>query len=154
MPNKCMCFCNRGLTIQTQAVFNQNTTNQIQCTSIPSRGTDALSLLPHPFPYNPNTQSNSDVPNIYNSFSINTSSLSNQKDQQKDKVTKIDWGAGLVQWLKRWTGDPKVEPHQEHKENFEFFWVKKVVLTRLSMCPTPVCIRTHTKNHVRMLKIL
>ena len=45
------------------------------------------------------------------------------------------------------------ETCQEHKKNFEFFWVKKAVLTRCR-CATPVCIRTHTKDHVRTLKIL
>ena len=45
------------------------------------------------------------------------------------------------------------ESHQEHKKMFEFFWVNKVVLT-LSVCPTPLCIRTHTKDHICTLKIL
>ena len=43
------------------------------------------------------------------------------------------------------------ESCQEHKKNVEFFWVKKV---SLSVCPTPVCIHTHMKDHVRTLKIL
>ena len=64
------------------------------------------------------------------------------------------WGDGFAQWLKRWTGDPKVEdsnPVRSTRKTRIFFRVKKVVL---ACCPTPVYIRAHTKDHVRMLKIL
>ena len=41
------------------------------------------------------------------------------------------------------------------QEKLEFFRVKKVVLTTRCRCAQPpVCIRTHTKYHVRTLKIL
>ena len=43
---------------------------------------------------------------------------------------------------------------QEHKKNFDFFRVKNVLNRCRSECLTPVCIRTHTKDHVYTLKIL
>ena len=67
---------------------------------------------------------------------------------------------GLAQWLERWIGDPKVEgsnPVRSIQEKRSFSESKtEVVLTGLSVCPSPVCvlIRTHTKNRVRTLKIL
>ena len=68
-----------------------------------------------------------------------------------------DWGGGLAQWLERWTGDLKVEgsnPVRSTRKT-EFFRVKNVVLTRCRCAQPPcVCIRTHTKYHVRTLKIL
>ena len=46
------------------------------------------------------------------------------------------------------------ESRQEHKKNFEFFQVKKVVLTHC-WCAQPVCIYSrHTKDNIRTLKIL
>ena len=61
-------------------------------------------------------------------------------------------GDGLAQWLERWTGDSNVkgfESHQEHKKIV--FPSQKGCADSLSVCPTPVCIRTHTKDHVRTI---
>ena len=62
-------------------------------------------------------------------------------------------GDGLAQWLERWTGDPQVEGsnpfRQEHKPTKFFPRFKEVVLT-LSVGPTPVRIRTHTKEHAHV----
>ena len=59
---------------------------------------------------------------------------------------KLMVGDGLAQWLERWTGDRKVEGSNP------------VISTSKgcadSLCPTPVCMRTRTKYHVRTLKIL
>ena len=43
---------------------------------------------------------------------------------------------------------------QEHKINVEFSSSQKGCADSLSVCPTPVCMRTHTKDHVRTLKIM
>ena len=69
-----------------------------------------------------------------------------KEDQYKSLVVR---GDGLAQWLQRCTGHPKVEgfeSRQEHKNNFEFFRVKKGYADSLSVCPNPVCIRTHRKT--------
>ena len=64
-------------------------------------------------------------------------------------------GDGAPQWVERLTSQSKARvgfpPGAREKLN-EFFKVKNVVLT-LSVCPTPVCIRTHKNNHVLTLKM-
>ena len=75
----------------------------------------------------------------------------------KVMICTLSGVTGLAQWLERWTGYPKgrgFESRQKHNKNFEFFRVKKVVLTRCRCAQPPVCVRTHTTDHVRVLKIL
>ena len=74
-----------------------------------------------------------------------------------DRYYIIIRGDRLAQWLERWTGDPKVEglnPVMSTRKT-EFFRVKKVVPSRYR-CAQPPCVYicTHTKDHVRTLKIL
>ena len=60
-------------------------------------------------------------------------------------------------WLERWTAHPKVEgsnPVRSTRKTFDLLRVKKVVLTRCRCSQPPVCIRTHTKDYARMLKIM
>ena len=61
-----------------------------------------------------------------------------QKDYLKEGCF---WGDRLAQWLERWTGykGRGFESHQEHTKNFEFFRVKKVVLTRCR-CAQLLCV--------------
>ena len=98
-----------------------------------------------------------------NNLRLMTGWLNQRKRKERKKVHSINlegrkWGdAGLAQWLERWT-DPKVEgsnPVRSTKKNFEFFSSQKACADSLSVCPTvtPGCLRTHTKDHVRTLKI-
>ena len=60
----------------------------------------------------------------------------------------------MAQWLERWTGDPKVEglnPVRSTRKTLRFSSQKGCV-DSLSLCPTPVCMRTHTKDHVCYVK--
>ena len=69
---------------------------------------------------------------------------------------KLATGDGLAQWLEHWTGytqRSRVRIPSGAKETKTLSCAEKVVLTS-SVCPTPVCIRTHPKDHVRTLKIL
>ena len=68
-------------------------------------------------------------------------------------------GDGVTQVVERRTRLPKTpgsdpNPHQEHKKNVWIFPSQKCCAGSLSMCPTPVCKRTHNNDHVRTLKIL
>ena len=64
---------------------------------------------------------------------------------------------GVAQLVVCRAQDPKdrgSNPVRSTRKICEIFRVKNVVLTRLSVCPTPVCIRTHKIDHVHTLKIL
>ena len=65
-------------------------------------------------------------------------------------------GDGMAQWLECWTWDLKIEGSNPVRSTRKtsFFPSQKGCADSLSVCPTYVCIRTHTENHVRTLKIL
>ena len=50
--------------------------------------------------------------------------------------------------------DQRFESRSEHKKTVTVFPSQKCCTDSLSVCPTPVCIRTHQNDHVRTLKIL
>ena len=50
---------------------------------------------------------------------------------------------------------PEVQTPSEAQEKFvRVFLSQKCCADSLSVCPTPVCIRTHKNEHIRTLKIL
>ena len=60
--------------------------------------------------------------------------------------------------LERWTGDPKVKGLNTVRStrktfSFSFSWSNRLCSLAVGV-PNPRYIRTHTKDHVRMLKIL
>ena len=69
------------------------------------------------------------------------------------------WGDGVAKLVERLTRDTKnlgfkPRPHQEHKKTLRVFPSQKCCADSLSVCPTPMCVHTHTNDHIRMLKIL
>ena len=69
-------------------------------------------------------------------------------------VWTMGWQVGSVVRALGWRSKGQgFESRQEHKENF--FWVKKVVLTRCQCAQLDPCVYTHAhEDHVFMLKIL
>ena len=83
--------------------------------------------------------------------------MENKCPELKDMTNRFKWGDGVAQLVERWTGDPKVEgsnPVRCTRKTLSFSDSKKGCVDSLSVCPTPVRIRTHTKDHVHTLKIL
>ena len=68
------------------------------------------------------------------------------------------WRVGSVVRALDWRSKCRgFESRQEHKKNFWVFPSQKGCAYSLSVCPTPVCIRTHTKDavvHVRVWWIM
>ena len=64
------------------------------------------------------------------------------------------WGGGVAQLLERRTTDSmirvRITPGAQGKLN-DFFPSQRCA-DSLSVCPSPVCIRTHKNDHVRTLK--
>ena len=64
------------------------------------------------------------------------------------------WHVGSVVRALDWRSKGRrFESRQEHKNNWVFLSLKGCA-DSLSVSPTPVCIRMHTKDHVSTLKIL
>ena len=76
-----------------------------------------------------------------------------------DSHAKTDHRSGrvaqLVQRRLRDPKDPRFEARPEHKKSFESISESKFSECGLvgSVCPTPMCIRTHKNDHVRTFKI-
>ena len=69
------------------------------------------------------------------------------------KIVNRKSNHGVTGWLsgylERWTGDPKVEglnPVRSTRKT-EFFWVKKIVLTRC-LCAQPLCVYKHIRKTI------
>ena len=68
-------------------------------------------------------------------------------------------GDRVAQWLERRTRDSvtsvtRVRTPLGAQGNFVIFVPSQTCADSLSVCPTPVCIRTRKDDHVRTLKIL
>ena len=53
---------------------------------------------------------------------------------------------GVAQLVERHTRDPKTEGFEPR--------LRQKCVDSLSVCPTPVCMRTHKNDHIHTLKIL
>ena len=62
-------------------------------------------------------------------------------------------GDGVAQVVDHRTRDPKIRGSNPSRSTRKSFPESKCCADSLSVCPTPVCLRTHKNDHVRTLKI-